>query len=91
MASKRFQVIPLSPLIVVTLPGVLPTLRMKSLVIQDSQSPISSQGETNVDFIHPGVGPIDDGRLQEVAYSQFKKELFSLPHSLTFPHDFVLA
>ena len=63
----------------------------------DSRFPVTHlkstnlQGETNVDFIHPGVGPIDDGRLQEVAYSQFKKELFSLPHSLTFPHDFVLA
>ena len=90
MASKRFQVIPLSPLIVVTLPGVLPTLRMKSLVTQDSQSPISSQGETNVDFIHPGVGPIDDGRLQqEVAHSQLEKPPLPLP--ITFPHDFVWA
>ena len=55
----------------------------------DSRLPVTDlkstnlQGETNVDFIHPGVGPIDDGRPQEVAYSQLKKNLLSLPHSLS--------
>ena len=45
----------------------------------DSRLPVTHlkstnlQGETNVDFIHPGVGPIDDGRPQKVAHSQFKK------------------
>ena len=49
------------------------------------------QGETNVDFIHPGVGPIDDGRPQKVAHSQLKKPPLLAPLPVTFPHDFFLA
>ena len=49
------------------------------------------QGETNVDFIHPGVGPIDDGRPQEVAHSQSKKPPLLAPLLITLLHAFVLA
>ena len=49
------------------------------------------QGETNVDFIHPGVGPIDDGRPQKVAYSQLKKPPLLAPPPITLLHAFALA